>query len=50
MVHESHYGFIVAAYVVAFVVIGIMIAMIVYDHHALRKSLERFGPRGSDQR
>lgn len=49
MVHDSHFGFIVAAYVVAFVVIGLMIAMIVSDHRALRKALERFGPRGSDR-
>jgi Heme exporter protein D (CcmD). len=47
--HESHIGFIVAAYVVAAVVILSMIAATVRDYRSLKKSLGRFGARGLDR-
>ena len=44
MDHDPHTSFIVAAYVVAFVVIASMIIAILSDHQALKRSLRRFGP------
>jgi heme exporter protein CcmD len=48
--HSSHVGFIVAAYVVAGVVIGTMIASTFIDYRGLRRALARFGARGLDTR
>lgn len=44
--HSAHIEFIVAAYVIAGVVIGSMIAVSVADHRGLRRALRRFGERG----
>ena len=49
MEHDPHTGFILAAYVISAVVIVSMIAMIVSDGRALRRSLSRFGTRGLDR-
>ena len=49
MEHDTHAGFILAAYVVAAVVVGSMIVAILADHRALKKSLKRFGARGQDR-
>ena len=46
---SSHIGFIVAAYAIATVVIASMVVVILADHRALRRSLEKFGPRGLDR-
>ena len=49
MEHDSHTGFIVAAYVISAVVIVSMIVVIISDGRALRRSLSRFGTRGLDR-
>lgn len=47
--HQSHIGFVVAAYAVCALVIVAMITIIVADHGSLRGSLARFGDRGLDR-
>ena len=45
IVTSPHFGFILAAYAVTFVVVLGMIGAILLDHRALRRELERFGAR-----
>ena len=45
IVSSQHFGFILAAYAVTVVVVLGMIGAIVLDHRALRRALEKFGPR-----
>jgi heme exporter protein CcmD len=49
MGHDSHIGFIVAAYAVAAVVIGTMIIALLSEYRTLRRQLQRFGERGIDR-
>jgi hypothetical protein len=49
MQNDPHTAFIVAAYAVATTVILSMIVAIVSDHLALKRSLRRFGARGTDR-
>jgi heme exporter protein CcmD len=42
IVKSPHFGFILAAYAVTFVVVAGMIGAIVLDHRALRRALARF--------
>ena len=44
MEHDPHTGFIVAAYILAFVVVASMIVAILSDYRSLKRSLRRFGP------
>ncbi len=43
MSHDPHFGFVVAAYVLALTVIGGMIAAITVDYRRLKRALELLG-------
>jgi heme exporter protein CcmD len=47
IVTSPHFGFILAAYAVTVVVVLGMIGAILLDHRALRRALDKLGPRGS---
>jgi heme exporter protein CcmD len=44
MSHDPHFGFVIAAYALAFFVIGGMIAAILLDSFRLRRALSSFAP------
>lgn len=46
MTSDPHFGFIVAAYGVGFVIIAGMIFVILRDYFALKQALSRFPARG----
>ncbi len=46
---SGHTGFIAAAYVVAFVVVGAVIASIIADHRALKSALAKLPAREGDE-
>ncbi len=50
MSHDPHFGFVVAAYVLALVVIGGMIAAIAFDYHRLKRELAVIESLGRQQR
>jgi heme exporter protein CcmD len=45
-----HIGFVIAAYAIAFVVIGGMVIGTLFDYRSLKKSLERVETRARGQR
>ena len=47
---SAHAAFIAAAYGIAALAIGGMIAAILLDHRALKKALSRFPARAGDER
>jgi len=49
MSHDLHFGFVIAAYALAFAVIGGMIAAILLDSLRLKRALSSFAPP-SEQR
>jgi heme exporter protein D len=46
MTADPHFGFVVAAYAIGFVIIGGMIFAILRDYFTLRRALARFPGRG----
>jgi heme exporter protein CcmD len=46
MTADPHFGFVVAAYAVAFVIVAAMILVILGDYWTLRRDLARFPGRG----
>jgi heme exporter protein D len=43
---DPHFGFVIAAYAIAFVIVAAMIFVILRDYWALRRDLGRFPVRG----
>lgn len=46
MTADPHFGFVVAAYAIAFVIVAAMIFVILRDYRTLRRDLARFPNRG----
>jgi heme exporter protein CcmD len=46
MTADPHFGFVVAAYAIAFVIVAAMILVILRDYRTLRHDLARFPNRG----
>jgi heme exporter protein D len=46
MTGDPHFGFVVAAYAIGFIIIAGMIFAILRDYFALRRALARFPGRG----
>ncbi len=43
---DPHFGFVVAAYALGFVIVGAMIIAILRDYFTLKRALSRFPGRG----
>ena len=46
----DHLDFVVAAYAVAIIVVGAMVAMTLGERRRLRRALAKFKPSGQDER